>query len=248
VLAQTSHELLTCLSIDGMAKYSKEACDELMKTVSMSLTVIQSTSAQLIFWKRHALEIVQSWDQEFRAADMEKRLILMYLANDVVQTSKLQGRHFVEAFHPLLQEAFKHMVKHSDSGAQKKLKHLVKVWRERNVWGTKVQAKYEELVRGIEGSDAEPSAHKPPEKQPKPGDPYTVLQVKQHEIVKLSQKAQALMAAADHAHKALEDAAKQVRAMIAHAAALDVHGRSSRTRSGRPVHNAVVQHCTYAIA
>lgn len=201
-------------TLPTMARYSRAACDELMKNVSMSVQVIQASSSQIIFWKRHATEIVQSWDEEFRAADMEKRLILIYLANDIVQTSKLQGRHFVESFHPILLEAFKHMVKHSDSKGQGKLKKLVAVWRDRKIWGNRLQARYDDLVRGIAGDEDAGPAAPPDAGKPSAANPYAALHAKQHEIVKLSQKAQGLMMSADAARKALSQASERVRTHV----------------------------------
>jgi hypothetical protein len=183
--------------------YTKEAADELMRTVTMSQQVIRNISAQLVFWKRHAVEIVQSWDQAFRMADMEKRLILIYLANDIVQLSKPSGRQFLEAFNKLLPEAFKHMVKHSDAGMQQKLRKLVKVWRSRSIWGHKVQGIYEELVKGVDSA---------PEVQHE--DALSVLRLKLAEIFALSQRGQVLMAADFQARKSLDEAAAQVRRHI----------------------------------
>jgi hypothetical protein len=80
---------------------------------------------------------------------MEKRLVLIYLANDIAQTSRRTGREYIEAFHKALPEAFKHMMKHSDEPVQQKLKKLVRVWRDRNVWGNRALAIYNDMVKGV---------------------------------------------------------------------------------------------------
>lgn len=147
-----------------MSKFSPEACDAVLGKVDMSQAGIQTASAKLLFWKRSATEVVRSWERAFQRADMDKRLSLIYLVNDVVQTSRRSGREYTEAFHKALPEAFRHMMKHSDEKVQQKLKKLVLVWRDRNVWGNKGLGLYLDMVRGV-SLNASPEVrpnHQPP--------------------------------------------------------------------------------------
>lgn len=132
-----------------MSKFSQEACDNVLGKVDMSQAGIQGASAKLLFWKRSAVEVVRCWERAFQRADMDKRLSLIYLVNDVVQTSRRSGREYTEAFHKALPEAFRHMMKHSDEKVQQRLKKLVLVWRDRNVWGNKALGIYLDMVRGV---------------------------------------------------------------------------------------------------
>lgn len=144
-----------------MSKFSQDACDAALSKVDMSQAGIQAASAKLLFWKRSAVEVVRCWERAFQRADMDKRLSLIYLVNDVVQTSRRSGREYTEAFHKALPEAFRHMMKHTDEKVQQKLKKLVLVWRDRNVWGNKALGLYLEMVRGV-------SINASPEVRPKP--------------------------------------------------------------------------------
>lgn len=144
-----------------MSNFSQDACDAALSKVDMSQVGIQAVSAKLLFWKRSAVEVVRCWERAFQRADMDKRLSLIYLVNDVVQTSRRSGREYTEAFHKALPEAFRHMMKHTDEKVQQKLKKLVLVWRDRNVWGNKALGLYLEMVRGV-------SINASPEVRPKP--------------------------------------------------------------------------------
>jgi hypothetical protein len=188
-----------------MTSFSAQKCDELMRNVTGSQQAIQTTSAQIIFWKRHAAEVVRSWENAFQAADMEQRLVLIYLANDVVQASRVQGRDFIEAFHKALPEAFKHMVKHSDDRVRQKLKKVVLVWRDRHVWGHKALGMYMEYVKGVDITQGAPPA--PVGGVPEQLDLLAPLAKILREILEHSQQGQKLASADTAARKALADAA-----------------------------------------
>ena len=193
-----------------MSRYSAEKCSELIRSVTGTEKSIFETGAQLTFWKRHAHEIVKTWDEAFRQADMDKRMVLLWLVDNIVQTSKPHGRQFLDEFNTMLPEAFKHMMKHSSADMQRKLARLVKVWRDRTIWGNKTQAVYETLVRGVEPEAPAPSPEKGPVKAAA-GDPYALLNARQRDIVKLSKEAQDLMKADAKARAALDEATSAVR-------------------------------------
>lgn len=191
--------------------YSIDAVDAVLSCSTMSGAGIQASSAKLVFWKRHADEIVQRWDRAFRSSDMDKRLILIYVANDVIQVSKPQGKQFMEAFHRLLPEAFKHMLKHSDAAVQKKLVKVVTVWRNRGIWGAKRQAVYDDLVKSMEPGPVKPAAI-----IKKQDDPLLkVLKARTSDIYDLAQRGHALAEADVAARRKADESASRVRSTSA---------------------------------
>lgn len=63
-----------------------------------------------------ARKVVGAWELDFsRSQDMQKKLALIYLANDVLQNSRKKGPQFLQEFYKILPKAIKHMVKHGDS-------------------------------------------------------------------------------------------------------------------------------------
>jgi hypothetical protein len=133
---------------------------------------------------------------------MEQRLNLIYLANDVVQGSRVQGRDFIEAFHKALPEAFKHMVKHSDDRVRQKLKKVVLVWRDRHVWGHKALGMYMDYVKGVEIAPSALPATPTVSEQPE----LLALAKILRDIGEQSHQGQKLAAADTAARKALADA------------------------------------------
>ena len=130
-------------------KFNIDTCRDVLDKADGTQNGIQAASAKLVFWKRNASDVVRCWEHAFAKADMEKRLVLIYLANDIAQTSRRSGREYIEAFHKALPEAFKHMMKHSDEPVQQRLKKLVRVWRDRNVWGNRALNIYIDMVKGV---------------------------------------------------------------------------------------------------
>lgn len=172
-------------------KFNIDTCREVLDKVDGSQAGIQAASARLVFWKRSASEVVRCWEHTFAKADMEKRLVLIYLANDIAQTSRKTGREYIEAFHKALPEAFKHMMKHSDEPVQQRLKKLVRVWRDRNVWGHRALSIYNDMVKGV----SEPAqARQPPAEKPVVTVPDSL------------QKVQSLLRGAQQAQAAVQDA------------------------------------------
>ena len=189
------------------SRFSPEGCVQLLQNVTMTEKAIHHAGAKLVFWKRNAHDVVKLWDQEFRASDMEKRLCLFYLADNTVQSSKPAGVQYIEAFAAILPEALRHMMKHSDTRTQQKLKHVVDVWRKRMVWGNRLQGKFDSLVAGVEASEEPAGEHHAAAAGKAHGDPYATLVQRHRQVVEMSQRGQALMAAEAQARKALDDAA-----------------------------------------
>lgn len=129
--------------------FNADTCKAILENVNGSQKSVETASARLMFWKRNASDVVRCWEHAFHKADMDKRMVLIYVANDVAQNSRKKGREYIEAFHKALPEAFKHMMKHSDEKLQQRLKKLVYVWKDRNVWGNRALALYFEMVRGV---------------------------------------------------------------------------------------------------
>ena len=69
------------------------------------------------------------------SASDERKLAFIFLANDVVQTSRKRGPEFVEAFASALPGALRHVAKHGAAADAAQLRRLVAVWEERRVFG-----------------------------------------------------------------------------------------------------------------
>lgn len=62
-----------------------------------------------------------------------RKLMFMYLANDVIQNSKKKGPEFGKEFETVLPKAFEHM-KGFDQKTRERLNRLLQIWEERGVY------------------------------------------------------------------------------------------------------------------
>lgn len=62
-----------------------------------------------------------------------RKLMFMYLANDVIQNSKKKGPEFGKEFETVLPKAFEHM-KGFDEKTRDRLNRLLQIWEERGVY------------------------------------------------------------------------------------------------------------------
>ncbi|KAG6282643.1 hypothetical protein E4U46_008106 [Claviceps purpurea] len=100
-----------------------------------------ATAAQwIMFHRRHADRTVQLWMQRLKDSSSTKRLTLMYLANEVVQQSRIRHKEdFVIAFGPVVAEATSLAYKGAPADIQAKLRRVVDVWRDRSIFEAPVQ-------------------------------------------------------------------------------------------------------------
>ena len=75
---------------------------------------------------------------------------LIYLANEVVQQSKARSRpEFPIAFSPIIGEATAIAYKGATSEVQNKLRRVVEVWRQRQIFEPSIQEAIESRVDGL---------------------------------------------------------------------------------------------------
>lgn len=82
---------------------------------------------------------------------MAKRLNLIYLANEVVQQSRARGKtDFLTAFEPQIADAVALAYKNASQEVQGKLKRVVEVWRQRNIFATAIQDSVEGRIGEVD--------------------------------------------------------------------------------------------------
>ncbi|CAB3226034.1 unnamed protein product [Arctia plantaginis] len=92
---------------------------------------IQSLSSWCLKQKAHHKKIVQSWLNVLKRVKPEQRLVLFYLANDVIQYSKRKNYDFVESWGLNLQKATP-LVR--DDKVRPKIVRIFKIWEQRQVY------------------------------------------------------------------------------------------------------------------
>ncbi|XP_064074720.1 uncharacterized protein LOC113397699 isoform X1 [Vanessa tameamea] len=92
---------------------------------------IQSLSGWCLKQRLHHKKIVSSWLNVLKRVKVEQRLVLFYLANDVIQYSKRKNYEFVESWGLNLQKATP-LVR--DEKVRSKILRIFKIWEQRSVY------------------------------------------------------------------------------------------------------------------
>jgi len=85
----------------------------------------------------------------FKGTSLEKQINLIYLVNDVVQTSKRShGELFTAGLHTFLGRAFCILAKTKDNGSLQKLQRLCQIWTERNIFRYDQIHSFQQILSG----------------------------------------------------------------------------------------------------
>lgn len=128
---------------------------------SSSLNLIAELGILLISVvdRRHAERIAQVWLQRMKESTPNKKLVLIYLANEITQTSKMRKKEeFLKAYEPILAEATSIAYKGSPHDIQNKIRRVVEVWRQRQIFNLSIQQDIEKRMNEVDSSR---SARKP---------------------------------------------------------------------------------------
>lgn len=117
-----------------MSAFSETALETKLKDLNQSQQSIQTLSLWLIHHRKHAKKIVLTWKKLLVQMAQPKKLTFLYLANDVIQTSKKKGPEFSQEFEGVLPYAFHHVLKDADEKTRGSCIRLLNIWQERGVY------------------------------------------------------------------------------------------------------------------
>ncbi|KAJ5836042.1 RNA polymerase II large subunit CTD [Penicillium robsamsonii] len=130
--------------------FTDDAVKAKLSALNDSQESIVTVAQWVMFHRRHAERTGQIWLQKIRDSPPPKRLNLIYLANEVAQQSKVRGKNdFLIALSPIIVDATSAAYKGSSNEYQQRIRRVVEVWRQRNVFDgailDAVEARIDEL-------------------------------------------------------------------------------------------------------
>ncbi|CAO1358078.1 unnamed protein product [Diamesa serratosioi] len=118
-----------------MSAFTESALIKKLGDLNTSSQSIQTLSLWLIHHRKHHSTIVKIWFKELQKVLPNRKLVFMYLANDVIQNSKKKGPEFSSSFSTLLTKAFKDISQRcEDDKTFTSLTRILKIWDERGVY------------------------------------------------------------------------------------------------------------------
>jgi hypothetical protein len=95
------------------------------------------------------LDLSRQWYVSFRVVRHRLKLIQ---STEITQTSKMRKKEeFLRAFEPILAEATQIAYKGSPADTQNKIRRVVEVWKQRNIFNPAVQQDVEKRLSGMHG-------------------------------------------------------------------------------------------------
>ncbi|EPE31756.1 ENTH/VHS [Glarea lozoyensis ATCC 20868] len=127
--------------------YTDDAVLAKLSALNETQESIVTVAQWVMFHRRHADRTGQLWLQRLKDSSSNKRLNLIYLANEVAQQSKARRKdEFLKAFSPVIAEATASAYKGATNEVQQKLRRVVEVWRQRQIFETPIQDSVESRI------------------------------------------------------------------------------------------------------
>ncbi|MCJ1246118.1 hypothetical protein MMC30_003323 [Trapelia coarctata] len=131
--------------------YSDDAVKAKLSALNETQESIVTVAQWIMFHRRHASETAQLWLQRMKDSGAGKRLNLIYLANEVAQQSKARKKEdFLIAFSPILAEATSTAYKGATNEVQAKVRRVVEVWRQRQIFELPIQEAVEARIAELD--------------------------------------------------------------------------------------------------
>ncbi|XP_066997531.1 regulation of nuclear pre-mRNA domain-containing protein 1A isoform X2 [Anabrus simplex] len=118
-----------------MSTFSEEVLLKKFGELNTAQHSIQTLSLWLIHHRKHRAVVVAAWFRELIRAENNRKLVFMYLANDVIQTSRKKGPEYCHEFDKVLEEAFESLtLEEYDDKTRKNIQRILQIWEEREVY------------------------------------------------------------------------------------------------------------------
>ncbi|KAI9879784.1 MAG: hypothetical protein M1830_007226 [Pleopsidium flavum] len=133
--------------------YTDDAVKAKLSALNETQESIVTVAQWVMFHRRHADRTGQLWLQRLKDSGANKRLNLIYLANEVAQQSKARRKDdFLIAFSPIIADATATAYKGATNEVQQKLRRVVEVWRQRQIFELPIQEAIETRIDEMDKS------------------------------------------------------------------------------------------------
>lgn len=115
---------------------------------------IQTVSLWVIHHRRHFKKVVEVWVKDIKRVKPERKLTLLYLANDVIQNSKKKGPEYGKEFGSVLIDVFNHIATTcTGEDIFNRIYRILSIWEERGVYDAKqIKIWYQSLHKSETGT------------------------------------------------------------------------------------------------
>jgi regulator of Ty1 transposition protein 103 len=146
-----------------MSAYTEEVLVDKLSKLTNTQQSIQTLSHWVMYHRKRCAQSIQVWDREIYKATKERKLVFLYLANDIMQTSRKKGGEFIREFGRVLPGAIMHIYRECDLEDKKAVQRVIKIWEERKVFPTEYVDSVRKSILGVSSNIAKGDSAVPSE-------------------------------------------------------------------------------------
>jgi len=152
-----------------MSGFSENSLALKLGELNASAPSIQGVSLWLLHHRKHYQTSVKVWYKELGNTKNDRKLTMLYLANDVVQNAKKKYPEIPKEFGKVMKAVFCHLAA-LDLGqkTESSLERLLKIWRERQIFEKHVMIDIEKVWASRNSIKSGKSRPRPPSSSPPP--------------------------------------------------------------------------------
>ncbi|XP_062207942.1 uncharacterized protein LOC133909502 [Phragmites australis] len=131
------------------AGFNRQILAQKLEKLNSSQQSIETLSHWCVFHHRYCRQVVETWDCEFRSAPCERRVSLLYLANDIMQNSRKEGSGYITEFMRVIPAALNEVFTNGDDFGRNVVKRLVDIWEDRRIFDIQGQSLKDDFFRRL---------------------------------------------------------------------------------------------------
>ena len=123
------------MEVEGTIGFTEALLIKRLKELTDAAESIQTIAHWVIFYrKRHAALSVEIWERELQLTGAERKLTFVYLANEIIQTSRRKGTEFLAPFALVLPAAIRHIYQTTPPSVHDAIMRTITIWEQRQVY------------------------------------------------------------------------------------------------------------------
>ncbi|KAF1973824.1 DUF618-domain-containing protein [Bimuria novae-zelandiae CBS 107.79] len=139
--------------------FTEDSLKAKLSSLNETQDSISSVGQWILFHRRHADKIAALWSQRVKESTPNKKLTLIYLANEILQQARIRKKEeFLRAFEPIIVGGSTQAYRGTPPDIQSKMRRVFEVWRSRQVLGPQILV---DLERSLDEIDRSRSSKKP---------------------------------------------------------------------------------------
>ncbi|XP_038625497.1 regulation of nuclear pre-mRNA domain-containing protein 1B-like [Tachyglossus aculeatus] len=117
-----------------MTSFAESILIQKLSELKTTQPSIASLSRWVLQFPQKSGSIASVWIQQLRLVNPQRKLMLLFLVNDVLQNARGWAPEFIISFIPVLLEASYHIAIEGDEECRKGLENVLNIWQERKVY------------------------------------------------------------------------------------------------------------------